>query len=261
MEPEEEVKEGAKKKSIGLNVEEYNTLLSYRINNNIKTMGDAIMTLISKVTEYEKKASSYESRIKDLEEQLKNVPSDVERLKTDYIELQKKYDEVKQLEWLSWIGKALEQMFEEIPGEEIDRVLKSRGPYRAAVLAVRGGWEDNSIKSMMVGLSDELLNMAKMEALSQMIDEYVQTLKEQKGIVKRETRVVTKAEPIDLQDIQNVRASPIVNIYYSLAKTEYKAKSGRDLPFETFIEECTIYTMNRKGYYLTFVTPAGEVYE
>jgi hypothetical protein len=43
MSSEEKPKDEVKIKSVGLSVEEYNALLSYKLNNNIKTMGDAIM--------------------------------------------------------------------------------------------------------------------------------------------------------------------------------------------------------------------------
>jgi hypothetical protein len=252
MSSEEKPKDEVKIKSIGLSVEEYNALLSYKLNNNIKTMGDAIMDLISKVSEKDKVIAEYSSRIKDLEEKLKSVPEDIDKIIEENASLRQWYQDFQ------WIDEALSEMMGDVPGEEIAKTLRERGPYRAAVLAVRGGWDDNSIKSMIQGLPEDHLQIAKMEAISEMLSDYVQMMKEEKGVVRREARIVTKAEPIELQDIQNVRASPIVNIYYSLAKTEYRNKTGRELPFETFIEECVIYTMNRKGYYLTFVTPGGE---
>jgi chromosome segregation ATPase len=252
MSSEEKPKDEVKIKSVGLSVEEYNALLSYKLNNNIKTMGDAIMDLISKVSEKDKVIAEYSSRIKDLEDKLKSVPEDIDKIIEENASLRQWYQDFQ------WIDEALSEMMGDVPGEEIAKTLRERGPYRAAVLAVRGGWDDNSIKSMIQGLPEDHLQIAKMEAISEMLSDYVQMMKEEKGVVRREARIVTKAEPIELQDIQNVRASPIVNIYYSLAKTEYRNKTGRELPFETFIEECVIYTMNRKGYYLTFVTPGGE---
>jgi Tfp pilus assembly protein PilN len=252
--PDNEIKKQQSEESFSIKIKAdvYSFLKSYKEAHDLKGISEAILDIISKQKEYEKRASDYESRIKDLEEKLKSVPEDIEKIKEENASLRQWYQDFQ------WIDEALSEMMGDVPGEEIAKTLRERGPYRAAVLAVRGGWDDNSIKSMIRGLPEDHLQIAKMEAISEMLSDYVQMMKEEKGVVRREARIVTKAEPIELQDIQNVRASPIVNIYYSLAKTEYMNKTGRELPFETFIEECVIYTMNRKGYYLTFVTPGGE---
>jgi hypothetical protein len=203
----------------------------------IKKVGsndDAVKILIDKATKYDEVAGK-------LEQYAANLVS----LKNDYEDIAKRYEKVKDLEIFDWL---MEVPFRELPQEQIEQSAKTEGSYRAAVLAFQSGWNLQAVRTMLPNLNETQLDIALKEAESNLIYQYVTDQKSKAAIFRREQKIITEVQEIDLTDYQTIKSNSIINTYYSLWRAErpnYNKKPG------DFVTECVIDAMNHRGIFLT----------